>query len=518
LANFLRLAMALRDNGYLDAAILHFQTALELDPSMWLARAGEAICYYKVCTKKGYEKAVELDNITADELGKMHPDETKTRATIDESLHRCLQRMANCLEELGREEEALSVYVRAFSFGKRCETCLFALIQLYNKAKRHEDIMKLFKSLNDRIEGLDHTRLTESLLMEGNYRSDDVYFDIIAEAAFKMNDVPFLSEMYQKAIIVARKQHKSVQATHLELSLATIYDRYSHDSERAARIWERIVETYRSTKAETEIADAKSAASSSLACYWLKKAVKSGKESSDAERCGTVLERLAKVKIGSQITINASESTLMLGSWYKLMGRDKEAWDCFQVQVKEGIRMLSDDDPENDSDAYWKLICVLVPARDDKNAIAMLWMYLGAQQGSSDDASGETSSEDSTQIMEGSGNKTKDDEGKTEQSEEVAGGDEDSLMDCDGCLQPIVFDNVAFCRYCFDTAFCADCLSFLKSGELPVNVCSPKHEWLVVEPRSQEARAAMQPGKILMDGEYMSVDEWKKMMAVQWNI
>jgi tetratricopeptide (TPR) repeat protein len=522
--------MSLRDNNYNDAAIPHFQKALELDPSLWLARAGEAQCLYNKATKEAYETSVKLDTITVDEIQKILPDASMPKESKDMYLHACLERMGHCLQKLGKHEEELEAYKRAFSYSNRCDTCLCALFRLYHGSKRSEDVLKLFKSLNEPIQGIEYTRLSESLLQEGNYKSKYSYFDSVVIAAFKLNEVPFVVDMYRNAIIVARKQHKPVQATHLELGLAEIYDRYCHDSERAARIWERIVDMYRSTKAETEIAEAKSAAAGSLARNLLKKTIATGKDSSEAERCGIVLERLGKSKTRNQTTINASEATLTLGIWYKLMGRDEEARACFQVQIKEGIRMLSDDDPDNDWDAYWKLVCVLLAAGDDKNLLAMVWKQFDTNKESDSEASDESSAELSEQRIgltqteipvaekeqdEIRGTSSTDD--KNEQPESAADTDLTSMI-CDGCLRGIAPSHTALCRYCCDVGFCSDCFTLLKSDELPLNICSPKHEWVVIQPRSDEDRAAVQPDKVVVNGKPVSMDEWKKTLAAQWGL
>ncbi|KAF2794942.1 NACHT and TPR domain protein [Melanomma pulvis-pyrius CBS 109.77] len=522
-----RLAMALREHEQWDAAIPHFQKALDLDPSMWLARVGEALSYMKRATKEAYRKAIELHKITLDVLEKTQPDDTLIGAGIQIYRHISLERLAFCLRSLDEQHAALETLERAFIDYNRCNKCVCAQLDLYSRAGRHEDIMKLLNGLNEPIKGLDYTRLSESLLTEANYKAE-AYFEIISEAALKMNEIPFTFEIYRNAIAAARKQYKSVQAAHLELCLATLYDRYGYDSERAASMWERIVDTYRSTKAETEIAEVKWAASINLARHCLKQTVEVGKDTSEAERCGAILERLAKVKTGSQTTITASESTTMLGAWYKLVGRDEEARACFQVQVRECIRMLSDDDPTNDEDAYWKLIFVLAAAGDDKNINALFWEVFNVDQNDgSDKAVEEGSSKSNDRVDETPGKHVEQSQFEDTDRDDVRDKVSDSVpednkfvanMTCDGCFQGILPGNIAICRYCFNIAICRDCFVLLKAGELPVNICSPKHAWFFVERISKEVRKARALDKLFIDGEHLSMDEWKKKLVVQWNI
>jgi tetratricopeptide (TPR) repeat protein len=528
-----RLAMSLRDNGYYDVAVSHFQKARELDPSLWSARAGEAQCLFSKATSESFKAAIELDTMTVNELDDMRLNQMLPESTITFNLHICLERMGHCFLQLGKQEEQLEAYKRAFTYANRCDTCLCALFRLYHSTRRHEDVMSLFRSLNEPIKDLEYTRLSESLLRDGNYRTKYSYFDAVAIAAFKLHEIPFVAEMYRLAIAEARKQHKSVQATHLSLGLAELYDRYANDPERAARIWERVVDTYRSTKAETEIAEAKATASSCLSRTYLARALEVGKDATEAERCGAVLERLAKAKTGTHSTMNASGATLTLGMWYKFMGQDEEARTCFQVQIKEALRMLSDDDPDNDWDAYWNLVCVLLAAGDDKNALVMMWKQFNLTCENDDKTNEEGGEETTEQITKGVEVK-EDAPGAGLQAVEAAYTppapiDSDSRADpktttestsvtCDGCLRSIAPDYCVLCRYCFDVGFCPECFVLLKDGTLPVNVCSAKHEWLVIEPRSEAERAAVRPDKVMVDGEQISLDGWKRLLAKSWGV
>jgi tetratricopeptide (TPR) repeat protein len=515
--------MAWRGLAKYDAAILHFQKALELDSSMWEARDGEAQCYIRRGTTQDYKTAVELDKMTVNELEKIRADATLTEIERQSSLHSCLERLGATLVELNELDEALETYERAFSNSNRCNKCICALLDRYQVAKRHEDIMKLFRSLNSLIEGLNYTRMSESLLTEGNCRFNKGYFQVFAQAALTTDELPFAFEMYRNAITAARRLHKPVQAAQLELCLASLYDRYSHDSERAARMWEKVLETYRSNiKAETQIAEAKRAASICLARYCVKRSVEVGKDSSEAERCGAILQRLSKVRAGSQVTIAASESTTMLGAWYKLMGRDEEADACFRVQVKESIRMLSDDDPTNDKEAYRNLAMVLAAAGDDKTAIGLVWEDYGFIKNNSSE---EDNSESNDKVM---GTQEQVEQAKIENYVGVEAKDDtvDSIaVDdrlrlnavCDGCFRKSS-NSFAKCRYCHVVDFCQDCFTLLKAGELKVNVCSPKHSWLIMESRSKKELKAKEPGSLWIDGQNVTIDELKKRLAAQWKI
>ena len=96
-----------------------------------------------------------------------------------------------------------------------------------------------------------------------------------------------------------------------------------------------------------------------------------------AERAGihfddwvSKLEGLAKASNAKDAQdVSASEdSSLPLGLWYRLHGREQEAKSCFRTRILNGIDTLTDDDPENDLFGYMTLAFTLLKAGDRENA------------------------------------------------------------------------------------------------------------------------------------------------------
>jgi hypothetical protein len=169
----------------------------------------------------------------------------------------------------------------------------------------------------------------------------------------------------------------------------------------------------------------------------------------------------------------------MLGSWYRFMGRNEEADSCFRVQIKEGLRMLSDDDADNDLEAYINLASVLTAADDDENALPLYW-----------------------KARSTAGSILKD---------EIPG---EYL--CDACFSWSE-GPVAICRYCFDTGFCPKCFQVFKADPSSINICSQKHCWAMAEGRPKEAREVVDVGRLWVDGEHMTLEDFKKRLATRWN-
>jgi hypothetical protein len=87
---------------------------------------------------------------------------------------------------------------------------------------------------------------------------------------------------------------------------------------------------------------------------------------------------------------------------------------------------------------------------------------------------------------------------------------------CDGpCNRSFSsYYGIALCRYCHDVAFCEPCLKLLKEDDLQTNVCNPKHDWLVIPPPEKTVGA----GELLVAGEAVAVEDWKKSLKQQWQV
>lgn len=496
-----RVAAALQGHNRSDTAIEYYQKALEMDPSMWQALAGEAMCYARRATKDDYKEAMRLQTLALELLDKIQPG-VATDDSLKQGRHDGLERLGSYHVVLGDTNEAVEAYESALRETNRCSPCVNALLKLYRGKKHHKGIIELLKRMDENIEGLKYTRLSESLITKANYERTNGYFEIIAHAAAVENEIGFLYGIYESAIQVAQKQHKSLEATHLELCLAALYNRHGRP-ELAAKIWESIATTYHNIntlKSEYALAGVKFDAKISLARHCLKQAVECGKDSKEAQEYGTKLKDLTKVKTDTEITIGGSAVARMLGSWYSFMGQDEKARQCFRGELIEGLRMLADDDPSNDVVAYANLGSILTAAGDYKNAMAMYWkaatiatkMY--AEQEQANDTE-----ESNTEI--------------SIEKEHLQAKD----FCCDACFRR-TNGPVAICRYCFDIGFCEQCFTAFKAGNLQVDICSPKHSWGMIHARSKEAREDTEPDKLWLDGEHISIHDWKERLAAEWNI
>lgn len=239
-------------------------------------------------------------------------------------------------------------------------------------------------------------------------------------------------------------------------------------------------------------------ASNSLATHYLTQAIEVGIDTAEGGRLGDMLELLVlgKALYLSDITDSPNKSTpqadrfvtngevgLILGNYYNVSGRETEAMACFTAQVKEYVRLLSDNDPSNDGMIYiyLRLAEVLAGIGDIERAVSMWHQSF---------------------------------------SLDIYDSNQGGSAICKGCHKLVDISNIFICRYCPNVLFCANCLQQRKGGTLAVNICSQKHDWVLLPPMPEpvQKRAEEQKDMVLMDGEWVSLVEFKLQLRLKWGI
>ncbi|KAB8238058.1 NACHT and TPR domain protein [Aspergillus alliaceus] len=485
-----RCAMVLRQLQYLDQALEYFSKAVELEPDKWLIKAGMAITY---SMKGEWQKAVDLDKEIVQALS-AQIGSNQENLTLKASLHTCLERLGDSFKQLGDSEKWFEAYKKAQATIPYCDNCINVLLEHYGINHNHDATIDLLKELaNTPVPGEDFSRLTQSLW--DNPEEDTRYFVLAADAALATNNLGFMVESWRTAARAARKASKTVTAAQLDMSLSRIYSEFLHDQEKAVKRWEKIMNTYASSKDETAVGFLRLKASFELAKQFLGDAVEAGIGTPQAEEAGAKLEKLvkqAKLDDKSALWIISSTRAICLGTYYRLSGREEEARALFKPSIKRGIEILSDDDPENDVFGFIDLMNALLAAGDVKNVTAIAYHEVFGKY-NVDDLEGTT------------GNESLDNESS-------------DLVTCDGpCRKELPsLDDYYQCPICLDTGFCPTCVKLLAEGTMGIKKCNPKHvkDFLYVPRRPRNVAA----GKMLVDGEEMDFELWKQQLKKEWGI
>lgn len=178
----------------------------------------------------------------------------------------------------------------------------------------------------------------------------------------------------------------------------------------------------------------------------------------------------------------------LLGGFYNLMGKQDTVQKLLLNDIKTGIDLLSDDDPENDFIGYDMMGNVLLHTADELNALSAWYLY-----GSS-----------LSQVRYG------------------------PYLSCDGCNRYIPVENAYWsCKVCYNTGFDDECMENLRSGTLDHYVCSRDHQWLRIPSWVEEFKATGK-GRVRVGGEFkdgkriggqiVAVEEWLDMIREKWGI
>ena len=544
-----RLAMCLRDFQYYNEAMEHFETALKLDETMWMARSGIAKLY---ALRNEYEKAIELEKINEDIIkGQLEKvDNSVTEEVYIEDLHICCQSIGEWYGALKDFNKSLEYYRKSFEFPNRdysdAVQCIWILATELGDPC-HEEIISILHSMEDEIPDMGYkgcTRLTEII---GQYSMPYYdFFPACASAAQATGQLAWLQDAYLATIGAARKERKTVLALVLEVCLGELY-LMTGEEEKAARLWERIIKIANLAGAagSWEIQYCKDPVVKSFSKYCLQKALDADKRTSEANIYVRKIEKVCKQKAKATPdaleVITTNYSAIFLGLWYRLNGRNEEARACFQPYIKEALIILSDDDPDNDNLGYYDLAHVLVAAGDEGNAIAVLHMLQPfkplIQVGEEREEPNEGTTQDTTEEQrpsinlkdkedgtknegrrskdEGEGSKDKEDEHKEDPADQSTATT--NTWKCDGpCRREFTtFVNGNICRYCL-ADLCPDCLQIVKSNATKYpKICNPKHDWLrVPEP------TVLPPEKnqLVIEGEFVRLEDFVSRLHKEWRV
>ena len=513
-----RLAIALRDNSFLDEAQSHFEIALELDSTMWRIQSGLAQI---ASLRQEYQKAIGFATKEIEVIQAYPAQEPEFR---DFQLSYAMQLKGDYYSELKDDVNAYIFYRQASTTNASNYKAVKNCVAYLDKRNQHQDLIdlvkKVFKTPNR------SPYLVRSTVAE---QDDGEYMNTITQptrrAARETGELPYLVDKLREAVEFCRHNRLNKTAIQLEVYLADIYHHEHISSDRAIQIWEHI---RRMATGPTDyvLSIAQLHSTKMLATYYFTRA----RETTGWERAQYVssLEAMAKSRGRLGESYILSDASMILGQWYRLNGEPEEAHACFQVHVKQALEALSDDDPDNDDYAFSKLADALLCAGDEVNASAVLQKLFGisedpekpqddppARTVSAQDQPDTNQADSAVDIVASEGL------GDDLASSIDPGACDDIPLDvyCDGLCPEMKSmvrkDPVWFCRFCPDIGFCEKCFTLLKADKLPINQCSPQHSWM----RFQATKKIIPASQMLIgEAEFVDFEEWKKGLKQKWGL
>jgi tetratricopeptide (TPR) repeat protein len=376
-----RLAMCLREFTHFEEAKEHFQIALDLDDQLLSARAGLAIIHTK---QKQHEKSLELYKMNLSimenllQSGKTGDKEDPHSVEVADVVD-CFNCIAQESLSMGDKQSALIYSRKAVEMSKEEHSSLFSYIQIVaeDKNRDNQEIMHLLKSMDVNVKDHDYTHLTQCLFEKANQGYVGVFYMTIASAAKSAGELEWLENAYERAIVVARKQQKSVIAFSLIATLADLYMAYDNKETNGLDIWKAIIYfpgTFMQGNLQMKLLQ--TIVCKNCGIYLLTAALEAGRDTAKASRYIEMLEDICKHKgqhlEGIDETLTDNHVGAFLGRWYYLNGQEAKARPYFLPYIRRAV--LADGkfhDPMNEYNMYYAFAHVLLGVGDDSNAIAV---------------------------------------------------------------------------------------------------------------------------------------------------
>lgn len=197
-----------------------------------------------------------------------------------------------------------------------------------------------------------------------------------------------------------------------------------------------------------------------------------------------------------------------------MSGKQIASQELLLNEMKNGIDILSDDDPTNDVAGYIMIADILTHTGDDLNALSA-WSLIGP--GVRYEKTGDEKAKDGTEPS------------LPAQKTSPVQEDWASGYYCDGLCDKhmTVADSIWCCKLCSSVQFHDECREKLLKGALTHFVCSPEHDWLHVPPLIDEFQATGK-GRVRVEGELkdgkrvggriVAVEDWLDTIKVTWGI
>ncbi len=554
-----RLAKIYRKAAYVNAAMKEYRISIKMDDQDSAPLQGMAFCYEEL---KDYLAAIEWEYKALAAV----PKESR----VDQA--EILQQIARWKGLLDDNDGAIEASYAAYSLSTQSVEASIGYLSILRDNLKFEAILDFAAKLEKTDSAQEGENMLTCLFIETWGRAHD----IIGNAARRLGRTGTVEQPMRDALAAVerrlsperKRSHREVATSESTLQdcllgWADFLDRYAYRMDEAIGVYETALERLPKRTTGYDYWSAISIKDRLCQLYY-HKAKAAECAGTDSDHWVSKLEDLAKTSNSKgEANVSASEdSSLMLGLWYRLHGKEQEAKICFRKQILNGIDTLTDDDPENDIIGYMTLAHSLLKAGDRENAGAAFAVTTApldrlkanqraAQKTSEEDeartiktVSVEPHATDAVALNESlvssiDNAEVKDPEEKTRVDSDNAGdkvGASDDEVDihsaemttqikqsddyfvwsCDGrCRRRDEdYQELHFCEICTDsTCFCDECVKMVKAGTLPFRKCDASHTFYQGYPASKELQDV---ATIRTDGKVLPRVEWLEALRKEW--
>ena len=559
------LAITYRDCKRIPEAIDYFHRALAIDPDYLLAHAGLALAYetrIENGPEPDWEKAlfhcdIIIDNV---KLGKPVFSDSAPEGELNEYL----VWKALWLRKLFRYDEAGEIYNELLQKDSTNDQVRLELIYALCEAQAYGSVVEMLQALQQEVD--EETQRTTSSRFFHTHGNDDTFHHTIVQAFKQTGNIPEIKVHYRQAVddfkVEKIKQDRNAVETHYHLTYhfaAVLYTQAATATEKdqAIQLWEHIL-----VKAKADdIIMPMLLSARRLAKLYIAKAIEAGRGSAVADEMLGKVKAFAPAPTGESIEdddqsmgLSRADVRALLGRYYSAVGEVEKAKEELRPTVDVGIKLLSDEDSENDYQGYRKLGDAFMDFRDDANAIAA-WSMIQPTDGLPNvsnlsetspapapdtaiaNGNGQKSATNGTVVEPALGPDSSEDDGSSANADDISSPQPPPLRrantsriarnpegpltyNCDGrCGKVWTYaDDFYICRECIDCQFDAPCLEKLRQGNIGRDICDPTHDFMHVPPWDMESLKRAQEGKVLVGDQVLELGAWLEGIKREWNL
>lgn len=439
------------------------------------------------------------------------------------------------LRKLERFDEAQETYLDMLKDDADDDEIRLQLIITLCEAQKYNDAVQMLDGLNHTDEGTQKTRLHN--FIHKNAENGD-FHRMISRAYKHINRIPQIETYYEQAVVEARKDQTKIDPAMLSTShyltyyLAAVLWMHGEEPEqkgKAIKLWEQLTDP---VKAEGIDFWLQMRTARQLAGIYISQAIKAGRESPIAVEMLAKVQHFARAPKGETlddeeeygIGMSLVQVRSLLGRYHTKVGNVEEARKLLRSDVDVGLKLLSDEDPENDYQGYRKLGDAFMDFGDDINAVAA-WSLIQPTKGLEEYRNANKSSDTSPDNSDATQHPVHTTAGAEELTKTTSSTSKSALegplwYSCDGqCGTRWTYaDGFNVCRECVDTQFCGSCLEKLQKGELTRDVCDRDHAFLHISEWTPEVLERTEAGNVFVGERVLGVKVWLEGIKREWDL
>ncbi|MCJ1386683.1 hypothetical protein MMC17_009809 [Xylographa soralifera] len=536
------LAWPMMTAGYVGAAIEHFEKALEINLSSWVAMEGLAKCYGCL---HDYRKAIDW----LEQAISVQAAEGFSERSINFYMRSIISSWYYGLGDMDLAvETARFAYLssKKFSFGDNSTDDALLLLNVKQYIKplfdmhRYDEIVELLYELDETPTVLNVSLLVGFIQAQLWPNFDVSIYDMIGTIMRDTNDKALEDRMAAAMALSAASGNAngaSVGFTNGDLDCICWLDfraaqwryRWGLKSDDCIVLFEKLVEKIdeRNEAMKQSLSRIRANAAGFLSSMHFQAALtcpappsdcgaEPGRDSSSPIR---QLNALAKHKQSGAQVYRASYSALLYGAWLRnhAEASEREWRACFGPSIKHAIYLLSDEIPSNDQEAYSEL--GEMTDKDQKQvedsgfasngkdgeirnlqseATNSVPQSLHDGAGDVSNGSAQSQNQDIVEMLTTTGEEEQERDSEIVEAQKKEEADEEEnpkltgfkiLFSCDGICNSAtyIYKELHFCRLCDNVCFCESCVQLPRQNKLPYRICNPDHQMLRVFPLAPAA-------------------------------